>query len=109
MTGTAEFTRRCGEAGTITGTSTANGVGQNMNGWTLEAYLSLVGGQTWPLVTKTIGHGITVTNAAGGICTVTFASADTEDFPPGSYVWALWRVDAGSEAAQRPHVAPRRE
>jgi hypothetical protein len=49
------------------------------------------------LFTKTVGVGITVTDALLGLCEVSFASADT-DLEPGSYTYALSFGDPGARA-----------
>ena len=99
MAVTQDYTWNRGETvvitDTITDDGTADGTPVNITGWTLQAYLTTNGAQ----VVKTIGNGITVTDAPNGVCTITFARDDTEDVQPGTYQWALWRMDAGNEAA----------
>lgn len=44
------------------------------------------------LIEKTIGSGIEVTNAAGGIAEISLTSADTAALRPGA--WLVWDVQA---------------
>lgn len=48
------------------------------------------------LLTKTIGSGIVVTDAAGGLLEVTTIPADTEDLQ-GLHYWELEIVDSGGQ------------
>lgn len=72
------------------------GAAQNITGWALEWVLRRGEGLT-ALLTKTTGAGITLTTPASGICTVTIADTDTDDFEPGGYWHTLRRTDAGTE------------
>jgi hypothetical protein len=81
------FTCYRGQDLVITNTIT----GQNITGWTLAATFR----------NRTSGVSLTVdgtvTNGAGGVCTVTLTDEQTGAFATGQYDWSLWRTDAGSE------------
>lgn len=73
----------------------------DITGWTLEASFrnaendpALIGAK------KTIGSGITVTNAAGGLFTIALPASETvnEAMRNLDRFWDVWRVDVGSEA-----------
>lgn len=51
-----------------------------------------------PDVTKTEGDGITITDAAGGLCEVELLTADTSSLAPGRYYWELEVTDASSQS-----------
>lgn len=69
--------------------------GENITGWALT--LAIGRGYT-PLLTKTIGSGITITNGGNGIFEAVIADTDTDTFDTGGYVWDAKRTDAGQEA-----------
>lgn len=71
------------------------GAAVNITGWTLEWVLSNEPGGT-ALLTKTTASGITITNGAGGVFTVTLAAADLA-LNPGVYYYRTWRTDSGAE------------
>jgi hypothetical protein len=48
-----------------------------------------------PLVTKTIGSGVTVTDAVGGLFQVTLASTDTKTLAPDDYYHEAEITEAG--------------
>lgn len=65
----------------------------NITGWTFNAYLRTSNGAT-PIVMKTVGTGIVVSQTNPGVIVITFTAADTTQ-PPGSYVWEVTRSNAG--------------
>jgi hypothetical protein len=73
------------------------GAVQNISGWTLEWVLRERPWGAQALITKTTGAGITITNAAGGVCEMTLADDDTINLPPGTYFYTFRRTNAGSE------------
>jgi hypothetical protein len=75
----------------------ADGLAQNISGWTLEWVLRERPWGTEALISKTTGAGITITNAAGGVCEVAIADDDTINLAPGAYVHTLRRSNAGAE------------
>jgi hypothetical protein len=87
-----------GEAVEITLTMDAPPVG-GVAGWTLGFWVrkdTLAGSLV--VVTKTSGSGITLVDAVAGIWTVLLSSADTKQ-TTGTYLFDLWRTDAGDETA----------
>lgn len=57
---------------------------------------------TTPKLEKTEGSGITVTDASGGLCTVTIETVDTEPdnvngIRPGNFYWELEATDLNDE------------
>jgi hypothetical protein len=68
-------------------------------GWDLEATFAPVTTLRVDAdLTKTNGDGITITNGAGGICTVALTADDTTTMESGDWEWSLWLIDSGSEA-----------
>lgn len=50
------------------------------------------------VITKTIGSGITVTNASTGLATISLDAADTADLPTEPfYRWEIQAVDAAGD------------
>ncbi len=49
------------------------------------------------VITKTTGAGIVVTNAAGGIATISISTANTDGLMPGSYRYDVQVKDAANE------------
>lgn len=77
----------------------ADGVtAQNITGWALEWVLRPNPESNVAILTKTTGAGITITNGAGGLCSVAIARADTLALPPDIYAHSLRRTDSGSES-----------
>lgn len=74
----------------------ASAVAVNITGWALEWVLRRDAGDA-ALITKTVGSGITITNGAGGLCSVAIADTDTDNLDEGGYWHALRRTDAGTE------------
>jgi hypothetical protein len=69
-----------------------------ITGWALEATFAPTNtGTTDSDLTKTVGSGITITDGANGVCTITLTAANTLEMD-GEYEWALWVIDSGAEA-----------
>lgn len=68
----------------------------NITGWSLQFTLRRYYGDAAAVLTKTIGAGITVTDATNGVFKVSIASADTANLTPGVYVYDVERADAGN-------------
>jgi phage terminase large subunit-like protein len=86
------FTLAAGDSATLSVTATDSaGSALNLTGSTLEWVLS-DGRQAQ--VTKTDSDGITVTNAAGGLFTVSLNPADTTSLPDGLYYHVATATDA---------------
>lgn len=47
-------------------------------------------------ITKTVGSGITISNAGKGVLSIALAKADTSSLTVRSYVWDIKRTDSGS-------------
>lgn len=92
-TGAQDFSIYAGEAVTITVTLTGSG---SITGWTLVCKISNPP-YVAALVTRTIGSGVTITDAANRIITITLTSAQTTLLGAGAYKWSLARTDSGSE------------
>ena len=67
-----------------------------ISGWSLQFTLRKNYGDPTPLLTKTIGAGITVTDAVNGVFTIALANADTANLAPGAYVYDIERTNAGN-------------
>ncbi len=66
----------------------------DITGWTLDAIMySFSGGD--PLIEKTIGNGITVTNAALGLFNILYMSADTLTYGGRTLYLEVRRTDTG--------------
>ena|SRR5205814_1643415 len=72
------------------------GAAVNITGWTLEWVLRLRPSNPTKLISKTIGSGITVTNAAGGLLTIQVARADSVNLHAGRYYHGLARTNSAS-------------
>lgn len=46
-----------------------------------------------PVITKTMGHGIVVSDASGGVVEVSLTAADTASLPAGTYYHELLVID----------------
>lgn len=68
----------------------------NITGWSLQFTLRKNYGDATALVTKTVGAGITVTDATNGVFKITLASADTANLALGNYVYDVERTDVGN-------------
>lgn len=71
-----------------------DGTPLNITGWTLSARIGIRGNKN--LITKTIGAGITVDDAAGGKLTISFSAADLDRLPR-NYEIELRRTGTGTE------------
>ena len=49
------------------------------------------------VVTKTVGAGITITDAANRVLTIALNDTDTEPLRADQYLWDAWRTNDGSE------------
>lgn len=67
-----------------------------ISGWALQFTLRKNYGDPAPLLTKTIGAGIAVTDPTNGVFTIAVADADTVNLLPGAYVYDVERTDAGN-------------
>lgn len=70
----------------------------NIAGWALQFALRQQRGDAAALLAKTIGAGITVTDAANGVFTIALASADTAGLDPKAYAYDLQRTKAFRQA-----------
>jgi hypothetical protein len=52
------------------------------------------------LIDKSVGDGITITNAAGGIFELEVISADTDQLTPGNYYYGIEYIPAGGTEAR---------
>ena len=68
---------------------------ENITGWALKCTARLVLGMLPILFTKTVGVGITITDAPNAKFDITMNSADTSAATPGSYFFDIQRTDAG--------------
>lgn len=50
------------------------------------------------LIEKTLGDGVTITDAVNGVWTIALSGADTENLLSYSYDWSFWRTDVTTEA-----------
>jgi hypothetical protein len=71
-----DVTCYAGETVTINVAVTSNGVAFNLAGYSIKYQLATA----TPLI-KTIGSGITVTDAVGGLFTITLSAANTSEIP----------------------------
>lgn len=92
MAVTANFSFYRGEDTLITVTMTPI---TDITGWSLQ-FTARVTLDILPIaITKTTGHGITLTNPTGGVFTIFLLSADTNTLDPGNYYFDIQRVDSG--------------
>ena len=67
----------------------------DITGWSVTfLVLTALGGSTQ--ITKTVGAGITITDAGRGILQVSLGKADTSGLAIQDYVWGLKRTDNGN-------------
>jgi hypothetical protein len=92
MATVANFSFYKGEDVTIT--DTASPV-TNITGWSLQFTVRKQYGDATALITKTVGAGITITDATNGVFKVAIANGDTANLAPGAYVYDIQRIDAG--------------
>lgn len=64
--------------------------------WTLTFALKLTHDASTTLVTKTVGSGITITDAAARTFTVSLTAANTNQ-TAGKYVYTIARTNSGAE------------
>lgn len=69
----------------------------NITGWTLQFMVKKQYGDATAQITKTVGSGITITDATNGVFTVAIARADTSGLDPGVYVFDIQRTNAGNQ------------
>lgn len=69
---------------------------QNITGWTLEWEVRQRPASSTPLLTKTTGSGITLTDPTNGVCDVALTATDTTTLGSGEYVHALRRTNSGA-------------
>jgi hypothetical protein len=68
---------------------------QVITGWAITfAVYTALGGSA--VVTKTVGAGITISDAGKGIISVALAKGDTAGQTVQDYVWAVKRTDSGN-------------
>ena len=77
----------------------STGAAVDITGWAVTYVLVPVGSDAnvVPMISKTVGSGITLTTPASGILTVTIADTDTDDTLGGTYYYELRRTDASNE------------
>ena len=68
---------------------------QDVTGWSIEfsVYTALGGSR---IIDKTVGAGITITDAGKGVISIALAKTDTSSQAVQDYVWAIKRVDSGN-------------
>jgi hypothetical protein len=69
----------------------------NIAGWTLLWALRVDEGEETPLISKTTGDGITITDGPNGICQVKVDATDTVALGEGDFAHALMRTDTDAE------------
>jgi hypothetical protein len=80
----------------------ATGAPQDISGWSLSYTLRKRVKDTTALITKTVGSGVTITDALAGEGQVAFAPADTASLKAGFYTHQLDRTDAGQAGSVIP-------
>jgi hypothetical protein len=88
-----EIPRGDGRVETFTVTDAAGAV-VNITGMTIRLMVKRTHSGS-VLITKSVGSGVTITDGAGGVLTVTFAATETDDLA-GKYVWDLEVTDGAS-------------
>ena len=68
----------------------------NITGWTLTFSIKKQYGDAAALLTKTVGAGITIIDAANGVFQIALASADTAALETRQYVFDIQRTNSGS-------------
>jgi hypothetical protein len=68
----------------------------NITGWTIKFTVRKNYNDPTALITKTVGSGITVTDATNGVFTITIASADTSGLDLRAYAFDVQRTSAGN-------------
>jgi hypothetical protein len=70
---------------------------RDITGWSITFKLATTLGGTVQFA-KSVGSGVTLTDAGRGVFQVSIASADTASLAVGRYVWDVRRTDAGNKA-----------
>jgi hypothetical protein len=101
MTATSQnFSMYQGDDFTLTVTvKDAAGAAKNLTGATIKWALHTTNKAAVPKLSKAIGTGIAVTDAAGGVFTVTIARADTAALKAGAYYHEVEITDVASKRA----------
>lgn len=87
----------CGDGKTIRYTVVdAAGAAVNITGWLVRFTVAPEPGDT-AVMEKEGGSGITLTTPLSGILDVDINALDTDDIPPGTYIYSLRRIDEGFE------------
>jgi len=68
----------------------------DITGWTLQFTVRKQYGDTTALLAKTVGAGVTITDATNGVFTVALASAETTGLDLRAYVYDIQRTNAGN-------------
>lgn len=68
---------------------------ENITGWSLKFTVRKTLGVLPILITKTVGSGITITDAANGKFDISMLNADTTAAAPDNYFFDIQRTDAG--------------
>lgn len=68
---------------------------ENITGWTLKYTVRKDKSLLPILITKTVGFGITITDAPNSKFTIAMDSADTTAATPGAYFFDIQRTNAG--------------
>ena len=64
----------------------------NITSWTMSFVIHAYGDPNIVFVTKTVGSGITISNATAGELTVTVSASDVSAILPGEFSWKLERI-----------------
>jgi hypothetical protein len=68
---------------------------RSISGWAITFQVrDSLGGTS--RITKTVGSGITITDAGKGVISISLAKGDTSGLTVQSYVWDIKRTDSGS-------------
>jgi hypothetical protein len=79
-----------------------DGSPESISAFALQYTLWLRPESATPLLTKTVGSGIVITDGANGMGKVVFVPADTASLKPGVYFHKLKRTDTGSISSILP-------
>lgn len=69
----------------------------NITGWAVSFTVHAFGDPNVTYISKTVGSGITLSNATQGEMTIAIDDTDTDSMAATSYEYRLERTDAGSE------------
>jgi hypothetical protein len=93
-----EFEMTAGDDKILQLTITESGSPANLTGCTIRWVMAR--GYGWPpVLEKSTGAGITITNAAGGVFQVSLAAADTLDIRIQPHVWEAEIIDTQGKTA----------